>query len=89
MNWIVGFSSSSLKFLKKNNLSEDLIIEKIKLALRRFKGEQINIDIKKLGGKWEEFYRIRVGEMRIILDFQFRNYKVFVEEIDWRGGLYK
>jgi mRNA-degrading endonuclease RelE of RelBE toxin-antitoxin system len=89
MNWSVGFSSSSLKFLKKNNLSEDLIIEKIKLALRRFKGEQINIDIKKLGGKWEEFYRIRVGEMRIILDFQFRNYKVFVEEIDWRGGLYK
>lgn len=89
MSWVVDFSSDSLKFLKKNNLIEDLIIDKIKLAIRKFRGEQINIDIKKLGGKWEGFYRIRVGKLRVILEFQFRNYRVFIEEIDWRGGLYK
>ncbi|MBU2109389.1 type II toxin-antitoxin system RelE/ParE family toxin [Patescibacteria group bacterium] len=89
MNWIIDFSPNSLKFLQKNNLSEDFIIDKIKIALRKFKGEQLNIDIKKLSGKWEGFYRIRIGKLRIILEFQFRNYKVFVEEIDWRGGAYR
>jgi len=45
MNWYIDFSENSLKFLKKNNLKEDLIIEKIKLVLRKFKGE----NIKKMG----------------------------------------
>lgn len=89
MYLIIDFSRNSLKFLQKNNLEEKFIIEKIKIALRKFKGENINIDIKKLSGEWEGFYRIRVGKLRIILEFQFRNYRVFIEEIDWRGGAYK
>jgi len=89
MNWYIDFSENSLKFLKKNNLKEDLIIEKIKLVLRKFKGENININVKKLRGEWEGFYRIRVGKLRIIFEFQFKNYRVYIEEIDWRGSAYK
>ena len=89
MNWYIDFSENSLKFLKKNNLKEDLIIEKIKLVLRKFKGENININVKKLRGEWEGFYRIRVGKLRIIFEFQFENYRVYIEEIDWRGSAYK
>ena len=89
MNWYIDFSENSLKFLKKNNLKEDLIIEKIKLVLRKFKGENININVKKLRGEWEGFYRIRVGKLRIIFEFQFKNYRVYIEEIDWRGNAYK
>ena len=89
MNWHIDFSESSLKFLKKNNLKEDLITEKIKLVLRKFKGENININVKKLRGEWEGFYRIRVGKLRIIFEFQFKNYRVYIEEIDWRGSAYK
>ena len=48
MNWRVDFSEKSLKFLKKNNLKEDFIIEKIELALRKFKGENANINVKNL-----------------------------------------
>jgi mRNA interferase RelE/StbE len=70
MNWRIDFSPNSLKFLEKNNLKEDFIIEKIKLALRKFKGENININIKKLKGEWEGFYRIRSGQLRIIAEFQ-------------------
>lgn len=89
MNWRIDFSKDSLKFLETNNLKEDFIIDKIKLALRKFKGEDINIDIKKLKGEWEGFFRIRSGKMRIILEFQFENFRVYVEKIDWRGGAYK
>ncbi len=78
-----------MKFLARNNLKEDFVIDKIKLALRKFNSEDINIDIKKLKGEWEGFYRIRSTRLRIILEFQFEYYRVYVEEIDWRGSVYK
>jgi len=85
----IDFSAGSLKFLKRNNLKEDFVIDKIKLSLRKFQGQDININIKKLSGKWEGFYRIRFGKLRIILEFQFEINRVFVEEIDWRGSVYR
>jgi mRNA interferase RelE/StbE len=89
MSWRIDFSRNSLKFLIRHNLSESSILEEIKLAIRKFKGENINIDIKKLGGKWDGFYRIRSGKLRIIIEFQFEHYRVYIEEIDWRGNAYK
>ena len=89
MNWSINFSANSLKFIKKNNLEENVIIDKIKLSLRQFQGENINVDIKKLSGKWEGFYRIRAGRLRIIVEFQFEQTQVYIEEIDWRGNAYK
>jgi len=89
MNWKIDFSKDSLKFLEQNNLKEDIVIDKIKLVLRKFKGENVNVNIKKLSGKWEGFYRIRSGKLRIILEFQFENYRVYIERIDWRGSVYQ
>jgi len=89
MNWRIDFSPTSLKFLKQNNLEEVFVIEKIKLALQKFKGENINIDIKKLTGEWEGFYRIRFGRLRIIVEFQFERNRAYIGEIDWRGNVYK
>jgi len=89
MTWRIGFSKDSLKFLAKNNLSEGFIIEKIKLAIKKFQGEDINVDIKKLRAKWEGFYRVRIGKLRIIAEFQFDNYRIYIEQIDWRGRVYK
>ncbi len=89
MSWRIDFSVSSLKFLKQNNLDEILVIEKLRLAFQKFKGEDININIKKLGSGWEGFYRIRDGKMRIIVEFQFQQNHAYIEEIDWRGNAYK
>jgi mRNA interferase RelE/StbE len=89
MKWIVDFSDDSLKFLKKNKIREDYIIEKVEITLKKLKGEDINVDIKKLKGKWEGFYRIRFGRLRIIIEFQFQDNRVYIERIDWRGNVYK
>lgn len=89
MNWRIDFSASSLRFLKKNNLEENFIIDKIKLTLRKFTGENVNIDIRKLGGEWEGFYRIRSSRLRIIVEFRFERNRAYIEEIDWRGNIYK
>ena len=89
MNWRIDFSRDAFKFLDQNNLKEDFIIDKIKLALEKFKGEDTNIDIKKLKGEWEGFYRIRFGKLRIIVEFQFEYYRAYIDKIDWRGNVYK
>jgi mRNA interferase RelE/StbE len=89
MKWTIEFSDDSLKFLKKNNVSEDYVVAKIKLALRKLRGENVNINIKKLKGKWLGFYRIKAGKLRIIAEFRFNNNIVYIDRIDWRGNVYK
>ena len=89
MTWRVNFSADSLNFLKKNNIDETFVIDKVKLAVRKFGGEDININIKRLSGKWQGFYRIRSGKTRIIVEFKFDGRRAYVEVIDWRGSVYK
>lgn len=89
MSWNVDFSSQSLKFLAKNHLTEDEMFEKIRLALRRFNGELVSVDIKKLGGKWKGFHRIRSGKIRMVIEFKFESRSAFIEVVDWRGNVYK
>jgi mRNA interferase RelE/StbE len=89
MSWRVDFSSRALKFLKQNNLNENVALEKIQMALRKFQGEDVNLDIIKLKGEWRGFYRIRSGRFRIIVEFRFDLQRVFIEVIDWRGSVYK
>jgi hypothetical protein len=38
MKWIVDFSDDSLKFLKKNKIREDYIIEKVEITLKKEMG---------------------------------------------------
>lgn len=89
MSWRIDLSNSSEKFCAKNELTIYEVKEHIGKAIRYFRGENINVDIKKLKGEWKGFYRIRSGRIRIIAEFNFENLAVFIEEIDWRGNVYK
>jgi mRNA interferase RelE/StbE len=89
MTWKVDFSSRALQFLRENNLTEESVLEKIRLAVRKFRAEDVNIDIKKLKGNWQGFYRIRSGRIRIIVEFEFEFQRAYIEAIDWRGRVYK
>ncbi len=89
MKWQISFSKNSLHFLNKNHLEELFIVDKIKIVIRKFSGEYVNADIKKLKGEWDGFYRIRDGKLRIIVEFKFENHYAHIEEIDWRGSAYK
>jgi mRNA interferase RelE/StbE len=89
MKWNVDFSPDSLKFLARNHISELEIIEKVRLALLKFDGKDVSIDIRKTKGKWAGFHRIRTGKLRILAAFYFSAKEVFVDTIDWRGNVYK
>lgn len=51
MSWQVDFSPRSLKFLVQNHLNEDFILIEVRLAIKKFQGEDININIKRLKGE--------------------------------------
>jgi mRNA-degrading endonuclease RelE of RelBE toxin-antitoxin system len=89
IEWRIDFHKRALKFLETNKIPESEIIEIIVKALKRFKGEDINIDIAKLKGAWAGFHRIKIGNMRIIAEFNFDSKRVYIENIDWRGRMYK
>jgi len=88
MEWRIRYSSDSEKFISLNEISRDVVRNLIVRALLRFKGERVNIDIKKLKGKWGGFYRIRKGNLRIIVSIDFKNRVIFVYSIDFRGNIY-
>lgn len=87
MNWRIEFSELFIKILSNNNVDENLIVDKISLVIKKLQGAKINIDVKKLKGDWEGFYRIRSGKIRIIVEFNFASRIVFIEAIDWRGNI--
>jgi len=59
MIWKIELSSNAYKFLKRNKIPKEKIFELIRKAIRKFQGEKVNINIKKLKGKWFGFYRIK------------------------------
>ncbi|MBZ1345058.1 MAG: hypothetical protein KY055_00195 [Candidatus Nealsonbacteria bacterium] len=89
MNWQIDLHSRALRFLEVNKISQNEIIEIIKKTLKKFQGEDVNIDIVKIKGKWLGFHRIKIGKLRIIAEFNFERKRVYVEVIDWRGSAYK
>ena len=86
--WKIRISKQTDNFIEVQNLSENFVREYITLALQKFDRQDVNIKIKKLSGKWEGFYRIRSGKIRIICSFDFKFKIVGIEEIDFRGNIY-
>ncbi len=88
-NWEIRISKQANNFVEIQNLSDDFVRGYITLALQKFDRQDVNIGIKKLSGRWEGFYRIRSGKIRIVCSFDFKLKIVGVEEIDFRGNSYK
>ena len=88
MKWRIDYSRDAEKFIEKQNIRLD-VREELKKFLMKIKGENGNIDIKKLSGEWEGYYRLRKGKLRIIFEPNKTDKVLFVERIDFRGDVYK
>lgn len=82
------------KFLDKNKnlLTENQVDELvIKLIKKHFYNIDENIDYKQLQGNFKDYYRIRKGNIRIILKIEDNNIiiEAIVEDIGFRGNIYK
>jgi mRNA interferase RelE/StbE len=88
MKWRVDYSRGSEKFLENQNIREE-VREELRRFLIRLKGENVNVDVKKLTGDWTGYYRLRKGKIRIIFSLNKSEKSLYVEKIDYRGDVYK
>jgi mRNA-degrading endonuclease RelE of RelBE toxin-antitoxin system len=84
----------ALKFSEKNqNFSKLKVEELVILSIRKhLLGENIQIDSIPMKGDFNDHYRIRKGKVRIVFSIGENNEVVIeaiVENIDFRGGIYK
>ena len=90
----VEFSKSAIKFLKNLSRQQESRIKSKVLLLRTSLEEKgtlpfDELDIKKLKGAWQGFYRIRSGQSRIIFTFRLEAEKIYIYDICFRGDAYR
>ena len=88
MKWRIDYSRDAEKFIEKQNIRVE-VREELRKFLMKMKGENVNLDLKKLSGEWEGYYRLRKGRIRIIFEPNRIDKVLFVDRIDFRGDVYK
>ena len=88
MKWKVEYSKEAKKFINDQNIWSE-VRSGMRKFLQKMKGKNVNIDLKKLVGKWKGYYRIRIGKIRVIFDVSKESREIFVEKVDYRGRVYK
>jgi mRNA interferase RelE/StbE len=90
----VKFHKQAIKFLQKAN-SEDFARIQGQLSQLLIAVEEQGVipftvlDIKKMKGEWEGFYRLRVGKIRVIFTVSLDSADVEIYTIGARGDVYK
>ncbi len=87
-NWRVELSKGALKYLKKLNRKTSLRILDGLEKLEETEEPLFYKDVKPSVGKLKDFYRLRVGEFRIILELDRKNKRIGVHVIAPRGSAY-
>lgn len=88
MKWRIDYSRDAEKFIQKQDIHSE-VKEELEKFLIKIHGGNVNIDLKKLVGNWEGYYRLRKGKLRIIFEVNKIDKVIFVEKIDFRGDVYK
>jgi mRNA interferase RelE/StbE len=88
MKWRIDYSRDAEKFIEKQNIRGE-VREELGKFLMKMKGENVNLDLKKLSGEWEGYYRLKKGRIRIIFEPNRIDKVLFVDRIDFRGDVYK
>jgi mRNA interferase RelE/StbE len=90
----VKFHKQAIKFLQKAN-PEDVARIQGQLSQLLIAVEEQGVipftilDIKKMKGEWEGFYRLRVGKIRVIFTVSLDSADVEIYTIGARGDVYK
>ena len=78
----VEFGSDAKKFLKK---AERQIAERIVKRIIKLREDPFPSDVKRVVGKKDKIFRVRVGDYRIQYSVIYERNLVFISDIDKRG----
>ena len=81
----VEFGSDAKKFLRK---TEKDIAKRIIARIEKLKEEPFPQDVKRIVGKKDKIFRVRVGDYRIQYNVLYERNLIFVSDIDKRGRAY-
>ena len=81
----VKFSSYAKKFLKK---ADKEIVKRILEKIEKLKIEPFPFDVKRVVGKKEKIFRVRVGDYRIQYSVFYDQNNIFISDIDKRERAY-
>ena len=93
MTWVIKIHRDAKKFwgkLDENNKNK--ILNKLKELIDNLEKGIINwriLKMKKLKGKLNGLYRIRVGNIRIIFEINTKEKVIYVTHIHYRSKVYK
>jgi mRNA interferase RelE/StbE len=90
----IKFRKNAIKFLEKANVEDTAKIqEKLNQLVISVEEQGIipftDLDIKKMKGDWEGFYRLRIGKIRIIFTVNIDSGEIEIYTIGMRGDVYK
>jgi len=77
----VEFGSDAKKFLKK---AERQIAERIVKRIRKLREDPFPSDVKRVVGKKDKIFRVRVGDYRIQYSVIYERNLIFISDIDKR-----
>lgn len=90
----VKFRKSAIKFLEKaTSQDKEKIQSELKQLIFCIEEKKMipftELNIKKMKGEWENFYRLRIGKIRVIFTVNFDNSELEIYAIGFRGDVYK
>jgi mRNA interferase RelE/StbE len=88
MSWSIKVSSIAEKYFKKLDKKRKRNIKERLLALSRQQNPLENIQVKPLTGELKGFYRLRIGDYRIIFALLEEEKVIAVVNIFPRGNAY-
>lgn len=86
LNYTVKFANEGLKRLRK---LDSKIARKVTEKAEMLGNFRSLNTIKKMEGYGKDFYRMRVGDVRIIFRVTEENKTVWVVDMGFRGGVYR
>jgi mRNA interferase RelE/StbE len=87
-SWTVELSRGALKALDRMERSVQLRIRDRIRQLEALENPLRHKDVRDLAGKFQGYYRLRVGEYRLIFELDPMNRKISVNAIAPRGSAY-
>lgn len=86
MDWRIEIEKDAIRDLEKiSSAFRQNILEKLDWLQKNFS----EITPAPLGGEWKGFYKLRVGDYRVIYDVNWSTYRIIVVVVDHRSCVYR
>ena len=89
IDYHIALSHQAKKSIQSAIISEETLLDVLDRFIDYIKKGQKNPNIIKLHGEWKDYHRIRIGDIRIVIQYDMEKNYLYVKRIGHRGDVYK